>query len=246
MNASEPEYPTTAPGPSVEEGPIGRVESRLQRLEDAIRSAARRSRRISWMAWGSLFAAAVGVPLLGIGFTLARATSSPNVDVVIAVGELPAVVLFGLAVCGLILGRREAMRYPNEAPLPAQPSAPGAGSFGVSLLGVQASQQAISRVRGELEISMIPLILGGIALFELLGEAVVYTFLSAPTGPSTAQLVFLPVLPVVLVIPVIWVLWRVARQWVERYQRGLDDQVRQMISLEGEFLGRFASGLGGA
>jgi hypothetical protein len=111
-------------------------------------------------------------------------------------------------------------------------------SLGVNLVTVQQGQAQVSRVRSELEVSMIPLVLGGIGGLDFFGGL---AFDSVP-GLPPVDVVFVPLLPVVLIIPIIWVIWRLAREWVDPYQRGLDDQVRQMVFLEGEFLGRFAAG----
>jgi hypothetical protein len=201
------------------------------------------------MAWGFLFAAAAGVPVVEIGvyligiFTVGEA----GLLTAIALGTLPAVVLFGLTVRELLLGRREARGYLREdRPWSGEEVGEPFG-FGVSLLSVQENQKQISRVRGELEISMIPLILGGIALLEIAGSLVLAELIGPVSqGLTPLEVAFFPLFPLVIIIPTIWALWRVARQWVDQYQRGLDGQVRQLISLEGEFLGRFASPSGGA
>jgi hypothetical protein len=245
MNAANPAGGTVGPEPALREGPIGRIESRLELLDAGIRSTVRRSRRISWLAWGFLFAAVAGLPLFVIGVFVAGVTSSGNASLLdtVAVGTTPAIVLFGLTVWQLWRGRRESLQYREGHPPPAEPSAPAPVPLGVSILTVQESQKQISRVRGELEISMIPIILGGITLFELVGDLVLQSLVSSsPQGPSALEISFVPVLPIVLIIPIVWILWRTARHWVDEYQRGLDVQVHQMISLEGEFLGRFASG----
>jgi len=247
MGAPGPrEVPPVSTAPAVE-GPIGRVQTQLGGLNEGVRSAARRSRRVSWFAWGFLFAGITGIPVLEVGILLSGLTpSGPNaVTALLIVGGFPAFVLLILTVRELLVGRGEAGRPSARTvgrPGAAAEEPPG---FRVSLLTVQESQKQITRIRGELEVSMIPLILGGIGVFEVVGDLV----LLPTVGPAAAAIsplayFFLPYAPLVFVVPFIWYLWRVARQWVDRYQRGLDDQVRQLISLEGEFLGRFASDRG--
>ena len=87
--------------------------------------------------------------------------------------------------------------------------------------------------------SMIPLVLGGLILIEYLDALILLTWFPGFGGLSV---VYLPAIPFVIIVPFIWFVWRAARRWVAHYQQGLDDQVRDMVALEGEFLGRFASG----
>jgi hypothetical protein len=242
MGVPLPTGPTSVPRPTNDSGPIGRVESRLLSLDAGIRSAARHSYRLSWFAWGFLFAAFVGIPVVEVAFIFAalRSTGGTTSVGVIGIGAIPAVVLFALVLRELRLGRQEAHRF-REGTGPTPPPAE-VEPVGLSLLTVQEDQKEISRVRGELEVSMVPLILGGIGLIEFVDALVIVTLYP---GFGSLSVVYLPVIPLVIIVPLIWAIWRAARQWVGQYQKGLDDQVREMVSLEGEFLGRFASGPSG-
>ena len=239
MDLAAPGVPATVPNPEGISGPIGRVESRLLALDAGIRAAARHSARISWYAWGFLFAAFTGPPVAEVAFVYEslRSGGGPVPVGALAVGALPAVGLLAFALGELWSGIVESRRD-RAGPMPTRPSGEGA-PIGLSLVTVQEDQKEISRVRGELEVSMIPLVLGGITLIEY---TVALTLVGWYPGFGGLSVVYLPVIPVVFIIPFIWLVWRAARRWVGRYQKGLDDQVREMVALEGEFLGRFASG----
>ena len=241
MDPAVPPVAGTGSAPGDLPGPIGRVESKLLALDAGIRAAARRSNRISWYAWGFLFAAFAGLPVAELGLLYASLRSGSGVLPVgvLAIALIPALGLLALLLRELGAGLAESRRD-RPGPGPTGPSEP-AGLLELSLVTVQADQKEISRVRGELEISMVPLILGGIVLVEYVDSLILLTWFPGFGGLSV---VYLPVIPLVLIVPFIWFVWRAARQWVGRYQQGLDDRVREMVALEGEFLGRFASGPG--
>jgi len=235
-----------AGSPQTEEGPIGKVSARLEHLYAGIRSSARRSRRISWFAWGFLFALS-GIQIVPLLFVLALVPSiSPPFGGFLfwtAIGATPSAVLFALVVRELWVGSGEAVRFREGGPFPASVPTGEPGPIGLSLQTVQESQKRISQVRSELEISMVPLVLGGSGILFFGG----FLLLAFALGANFANLTIWSfalafAVPLAILVAVIWVLWSLAKLWVAQYQEGLDEQVLQMISLEGEFFGRFASG----
>ena len=238
------------PGPVEREegtpdGPIGRVQAHLDHLAAGVQRSVRHSRRTSWFAWGFLIAALAGVPLFEFGLFALALEFHLAVEAgfaLLLVGGVPAFGLLGLTGRELWIGRSEARQYRRWDG--AGPSGGKATGFAVSLGTVQESQKQISQIKGELEVSMLPLAFGGIALFEIVGAVGVQLFAAGSVnrigGGSNFLILVVPALVAIAAIPMVWAFWRLARQWVAVYQRGLDEQVRQMISLEGEFLGRFA------
>lgn len=226
--------------PRGDEGPIGRVSSRLGRLDAGIRASARRSRRISWFSWGFLFVVVI------VPFTLILPLIVPlfgGVFVWAAIGAIPAIALLGLVVRELWVGSGEAVRVRDGERVPPSPDAREPAPIGPSLRTVQDSQKRISQVKSELEISMIPLALG-LAQILLTGAFLVFeVWLDFNLANAPVWWILLPPLGGLAVLAVVmWVLWGLAKLWIAQYQEGLDQQVLAMISLEGEFFGRFASG----
>ncbi len=102
---------------------------------------------------------------------------------------------------------------------------------------VRSSQEQVTRMRSEVDVAFVPLILGLLTLGGYIGEVVLAVLY--PTGVSglanlTPLLVAVPIM--LLLVP----LWFVCRRWINAYQSLLQAQVDQISRLEGEFFRRFA------
>ena len=239
--ASDPAASPASRAVPVDE-PIDRLNGRLRQLDAGIQRSVRRSRRISWFAWGFLFAAGGEylVPILAdvYGYAGSGFMSFPGWALV---GLAPAVVLVTLAIRELWIGSGEAVRFSAGERVFPETAGAAADLAGVSFRALQEDQKRISSVRGELEVSMIPLVLGGFGALEI-PTALVLEYVLGSNLPSGGEfyLLLFPLLPLLVVGLVVWLLWSLAKLWVAQYQTGLDDQVLRMISFEGEFFGRFA------
>lgn len=160
-------------------------------------------------------------------------TTAPVWDPIVAFA--PAVILLGLALRELILGRREArgasswLAGPDRDPSVAPPW----------IEEVRVAQERLTRGASEIEWSFVPLVLGFLALGEL-GVSLALNG-TGGSGSSTALVVFGPLLGGLLigVLP-IWPIYRAAKQWIRAGQERLELQSRELTLLEAEFLWRFA------
>lgn len=213
-------------------------ESRLSGLLERLRSESRRSRRISWYAWGFLFAAIAGVTASEIVEVAALArcfcgssTSFPE-WLAVPIGLIPAAGLLAFTVREIWLGRREARGTPaSTRTTPGEP--PGPTPHWAE--AVRESQEIMTRLQSETEFSFVPLILGGLGLSATLVGVLVQ--LSGWDTRYPVYFVELLALPgMLLLVP----LYLGARTWWRTLQTQLSRQVSELGRLEGEFFARFA------
>ncbi len=219
------------------------IQGQLTRLGDSIRVAARRSRRFSWFSWGFVFALVGGYLLgavLGLLFPVVTTTitdggtsTTTTFPVwIIPVALLPAIVVLALAVREAILGRREGLQI-SSPPNPAAPQGPLVESAGWTEQ-VRQSQQLITHMKNETEISFLPLFLGTLGLAEVLvGEAI------AASSAGTLTILLVPLVAVPFLLPLVPLYW-VTRQWIRGYQAILNRHVGELTRLESDFFARFA------
>lgn len=226
--------------------PIAAVQSRLELLLVRIRAAAKRSRRFSWYSWGFLFAV-VGATVVFYVLLILQVTAfaaGPNSGASITnylwlspLALIPAFLLVALAVREIVLGNQEAS---ENASLPT----PGTGEVtGGSPLSwteiVRQSQELLTHMKSETEVSFIPLFLGVLSLTEFLGGSLLSVLLAndSSIGPLGILLIYGVGVPfLLLLIP----LYLSSRRWIRSYQSLLETQVGELSRLEGEFFTRFA------
>jgi hypothetical protein len=214
---------------------------------DGAKELARRSRRLSWLSWGFLYASwgGFGVLLAFMVFFAVTTTSTvPGGGVNTTtmpplwgypIAFAPTILLLGWALHELFAGRsagRAAIRGASPSPLPPgdRDDSPGWTQQVVD------AQKLLTAAKLETDWSFFPLAIG------LLGwAAAVATAVFAPLG-GAASLYALVTIAVGVGVGglALYLLYRVAREWIGGFQDHLDRQVREVSALEAEFLWRFA------
>jgi hypothetical protein len=231
---------------SVEAAQAGLNESRRR-----VDAQVRRGRWFSWFCWGFLIAFALGEVLIVV-FELvfpmvtttvtssgtSTSTTAPVWGPIVAFA--PAVILLGLALRELILGRRESLRGSSSSSR-AETDLSVAPPWTEE---IRIAQERLTRGASEIEWSFVPLVLGFLALGEL-----AVSFALSGTGSSgspSALLVLGPILGgLALGVLPIGPIYRAAKQWIRSGQERLELQSRELTLLEAEFLWRFAGAASG-
>ena len=224
---------------------VGVVDASRSILDGA-QDLARRSRRVSWLAWGSFYAAYGGflvLVLIGLFFpvpgsvTNAPGSSGPSIPPLWAylVSFAPAGLLLVAAVRALFAARAAARAVTRGTPPDtARPRGPDE-SPGWTQQVVEA-QKLLTNAKVEVDWSVLPI------AGSLLGlDGAVGLVIETATAGSSSLVPFLGVvLGLGFVCPVAYLLYRVGQQWIGGFQQHLDRQVREVSALEAEFLWRFA------
>jgi hypothetical protein len=233
-----------ARGPSPGARSVAAAQGELGESRRRVDSQVRRGHRFSWFAWGFLFALALGEVLLVVIellYPMVTTTVTVNGTSTTSTAPLwgpfvafaPAVVILGLAIRELVVGRREAADTSRRAP-PTRTDTSAAPPW---IEEVRVAQQRLTKTASEIEWSFVPLVLGFIGLAEL---ALVFVGNVSGLG-GFADAIFLPSLGglVIGVLP-LWPLYRLAKQWIRADQERLEIQSRELARLEAEFLWRFS------
>jgi hypothetical protein len=215
----------------------------VRSLLDRARSVSRRSHRISWLSFGflvALYGGIVVLSVLGAIYPVSTTTTLANGSTQTTttwstwgylIAAPPALIVLGLLVRELVLGRAELRAGPGTA---GPPPGDEEGS-GWTQQAVEA-QKLLADAKHETEISFAPLAFGLLGMGELVAvEGLEVLF------PSTAALDFfvslgLGFLALLALVP----LYLLARGWILGNQALLDRQVREVSELEQAFLERFA------
>jgi hypothetical protein len=225
---------------------ITAVQGQLTTLVERIRGAARRSWRFSWYSWGVIFAWIGGFMaafVFGLLFPVVTTTVTANGTSttttfpvwVYVFGFIPPLVVLVLAVREVVEGRREGL----EGYVPSNPRAPVLPSEGPSgwTEMVRESQQLITHMKNETEISFLPLFIGVLGMSEL-GSAVMLVPLLGFSYPLSFLWTYLVAVPFLLLLIPLYVS---CGRWIRGYQTMLDQQVGGLSRLEAEFFSRFAA-----
>jgi hypothetical protein len=223
-----------------------RIQEHVVGLSRQIREAARQSRLFSWYSWGFVFAVFIGEGVwvvLGLLFPVVTTTlqpgggSSTNFSPPvwgIPVAFAPCLLLLALAMRELWKGR-QSTRSPGGAsapPLSAGVSDEPAGWTET----VRQSQQLLTHAKNEVEFSFLPLVVGFLAIFELVALAI--TTVVAPAS----NFAFGVVAPIVTIpfLFLLYPLYRVAQRWIGHFQSLLEKEAKGLTQLESDFYWRFA------
>ncbi len=231
-----------APGPD-RSRMVGVVDA-SRAILDGAQDLARRSRRVSWLAWGSFYAAYGGflvLVLLGLFFpvpgSVTNGSSGLSVPPLWAylVSFSPAGLLLVAAVRELFAARaasRAVIR--GVSPGPARPRGPDERPGWTQQ--VVESQKLLTNAKVEVDWSILPIAGCLLGLDGAVGLVV-----ETATAGSASLVPFLGVvLGLGFVCPFVYLLYRIGQQWIGGFQQHLDRQVREVSALEAEFLWRFA------
>jgi len=236
---------TTPPGAAARPGGAPPIVDAVRSQLGRARAVARRSRRFSWLAWGSLFAMYGGLAVfvvLGLHFSTVVTTTLPGGGTststvlplwVYPVGATPPAVVFALAIRELFVARRE-----SRGPPPPSPPGEESDSPGWTVQAVE-SQKLLERAKGETEMSFLPLAFGFLGAGGLAGTLVGARLLTASSS-GAAVAVLPPTVGALLAVGLLWPLYAYARDWIGDCQKELEREVREVARLEAEFLWRFA------
>jgi len=214
---------------------------------DTAKDLARRSRRLSWLSWGFLYAAYGGlvvVSLVTVYFGIQMMTTVPGgASSTSSVPPLwayplafaPAIVLLVWAIHELFAGRAAAAATLRGTSRPDAGASVASDETSGWTQQVVEAQKLLTTAKLETDWTFLPLGLG------LVG-AVVNSILALATvsGEGTVYLLLAIVIGLGILCPAVYLLYRVAREWIGSVQDRLDRQVREVSALEAEFLWRFA------
>ena len=226
---------------------VGEVVGSSRSILGAAKELARRSRRLSWLAWGFLYAAYGGlfvVSVLTVYFAIqitttvpGGATSTTSVPPLWAfpLAFAPALALLVWAVHELFAGRAATVAALRGTPRPDTLAFVASNDVPGWTQQVVEAQKLLTTAKLETDWTFLPLGLG------LLG-AVVNSVLALGTisGDGTLYLLVAVAVGFGLGATALYLLYRVAREWIGGFQERLDRQVREVSALEAEFLWRFA------
>ncbi len=234
-----------APNPELpSSGSIADLQGQLATLAQRIQSAARRSRRLSWLSVGYIVAVGVGFALaffVELLLFLASSGSPASTTTLVSafcIAVIPPLVVAVFAVREVLLGRREA-KEPCPPSRTESSRAPVSGMTGWTET-VQQSQQVLTHMRHETEWSFVWFILGSLFLSITVAGFVLLPFVSSLTSLGLYSVVPIYVVAfafLLLLIP----FYLVAREWIGEYQDELDWEVNGLSRLEAEFFTRFAT-----
>lgn len=224
-------------------GSITALQGQLAALARRIQSAARRSRRLSWLSVGYIIAVVVGfalaayIELWSFFISSGSPTSTTSFLWPYYIVAVPPLVIAGFAVREVLLGRGEAKEPPSPSAVESS-EAPVSGMTGWTEL-VQQSQQRLTHMRHETEWSFVWFIFGSLSMSTALAGFVLSPLASSQTslGPYVFVLIYIVAFAfLLLLIP----FYLAARDWIRDYQDELDWEVSGLSRLEAEFFTRFA------